>query len=242
MNTRSTVLATALGLAVCAGLAIAATTAVPPAAPAVPAAPAPAGPPGEIRARLAEKLGLTAEQQKAIDDLRAKQHAEMMALLTPEQQKKAEGMHGMMQERFHRFAEARQNGGRFGPDRGGPAGMRGPGGPAMSPRPPENPLEIIAKADRLKDRLAEKLQLTDAQRDQLEHLGRSFRTAQREAAQKHRDEMRAVLTPEQQQKLEKMTKQFHHGPAGGPPPFLSLSDEPDDRPDDFADAPPPEES
>lgn len=230
MNAKSTVLATALGFAVCAGLAIAATPAVTPAAPAVPAAPAPAGPPGEIRARLAEKLGLTAEQQKAIDDLHARQHAEMMALLTPEQQKKAEAMRGMRQERFQRFAQDRAPGGRF-------AGGRG--GPAMQPGPAENPLEIIAKADRLKDRLAEKLQLTDAQRDQLEHLGRSFRAAQREAAQKHRDEMRAVLTPEQQQKLEKMTKQFHRGPAGGPPPFLSMSDESDDRGDDFAGEPPP---
>lgn len=226
MNAKSTVLATALGFAVCAGLAIAATTVV-----------TPAGPPGEIRARLAEKLGFTAEQQKAIDDLHARQHAEMMALLTPEQQKKAEAMRGLMQERFQRFAQDRVPGGRFAGGRGGPAAHRG--GPAMQPGPAENPLEIIAKADRLKDHLAEKLQLTDAQRDQLEHLGRSFRAAQREAARKHRDQMRAVLTPEQQQKLEKMTKQFHRGPAGGPPPFLSMSDESDDRGDGVAGEPPP---
>ena len=234
MNAKSTVLATALGLAVFAGLAIAATTAVTPAASAVPAAPAPAGPAGEFRARIAEKLGLTAEQQKAIEELRAKQHAEMMALLTPEQQKKAEEMRGQFGERLERFAQARRH---FGRDA---AGMRGPGGPAMAHRPPQNPLETIAQADRIKDRIAEKLQLTDAQRDQLEHLGRAFRAAQRDAVKKHFDEMRAVLTPEQQQKFEEMKSQHRDGPRGGHPPVFGMNDGPDDE-TGFAPPPPPDE-
>jgi Spy/CpxP family protein refolding chaperone len=226
MNTKSTVLATALGLAACAGLAIAATTAATPAAPAVPAAPAPAGPPGEIRAHFAQKLGLTAEQQKAIDDLRAKQHAEMMALLTPEQQKQAAEMRGQMQERFHQFAQHRRAAGRFAGDRGGPA---------MQSRPAENPLETIAKAERIKDQIAIKLQLTDEQRDKLDHLGRAFRAQQRDAARKHMEEMRAVLTPEQQQKFEQLKRQ----PGRGHPPFVSRDDGPADDMD--GDLPPPDE-
>lgn len=246
MKTKSIFLATASGLAVFAGLAIAATTAVTPSASAVPAAPAPAAPGAEIRARLADKLGLTPEQRQAVEELRAKQHAELMALLTPEQQKQAEELRADMGERLHRFAGSRGRGEGFGRGPGGlrgPGGRserRGPGGPGMAPHGPQDPLATIAQADRIKDRLAEQLQLTDAQQDQLEHLGRGFRAAQRDAMKKHLEEMRAVLTPEQQQKWEQLKQRFARGPGGGRPPRFGMNPGPDvDRDGEFAGLPPP---
>lgn len=230
MNVKSPVFVTMLGLALASGLAIAATTATPPPAPAADPA-APAGPGATVKARLAEKLGLTPEQQKAVEDLRAKHRAEMMALLTPEQQKKAAEMREMFGERMHRFANARHHfgpgGAGFGREGFGPGAMghRGRRGPGFQPRPPENPMRVIAEADRIKDRIAEQLQLTDEQRDQLEHLDRAFRAQQREAAKKHRDEMRAVLTPEQQKKADELKKKFERRP--GHPPRMGFDGGPD---------------
>lgn len=200
-----------------------------------------------MRSRMAEKLGLSTDQQKAIDDLRTKQHAELQALkadqtlapearrdktqaiiesfraqmravLTPEQQQKVSDWRQHMRDHAGRFA-------------GGREGRRGP---AMQPGRPADPLAIIAMGDRIKDRIAEKLQLTDEQRDKLEHLGRAYRAQQREAAKKHLEEMRAVLTPEQQQKMDELKQHFRHGPAGDRPPFLGMSDTPGDEPDDAA--------
>lgn len=240
MNVKSPVFLTILGLALAGGLAIAATTPPTPSAP--PAAPAaPAGPGGGLKARLAEKLGLTPEQQKAIEDLRAKHRAEMMALLTPEQQKKAAEMREMFGERMHRFAEAHRP---FGPRGGGfgPGAMAQPGwrGPAFQPQPPENPMRVIAEADRIKDRIAKQLQLTDEQRDQLEHLDRAFRAQQRDAAKKHRDEMRAVLTPEQQKKSDELKEKFEHRP--GQPPRMGFNPGPAQDDDGPGALPAPEES
>ncbi len=190
---------------------------------------------------MAEKLGLSTDQQKAIDDLRTKQRADLQALkddqtltpearrdkaqaivencrtqmravLTPEQQQKMGDWRRHMRERADRFG-------------GGREGRRGP---AMQPGRPANPLAIIAMGDRIKDRIAEKLQLTDEQRDKLEHLGRAYRAQQREAAKKHLEEMRAVLTPEQQQKMEELKQHFHRGPGGDHPPFLGMNDTPGD--------------
>jgi Spy/CpxP family protein refolding chaperone len=216
MNTKSPVLLAVLGLALLSGLAIAATTSTPPPPAAVPAPP---GPPDEIRDRIAAKLGLSAEQQKAIEELRVKQRAEMMALLTPEQQQKAGEMRGQFGERLPRFAQGRRAGG--GDEHRGPA---------MRPGAPANPLAVVAMGERIKDRIAEKLQLTDEQRDKLEHLGRAFRAAQRDAVKKHLEEMRAVLTPEQQQKFEEMKQQHsRRGPQGGHPPTFGMNDDPDDE-------------
>ena len=227
MNIKSPVFLTVLGLALLSGFAIAATTATPPPA----AVPAPPGPADEIRDHLAAKLGLSAGQQKAIEELRVKQHAEMMALLTPEQQQKAGEMRGQFREHLQRFARGRP----FG-------GGEEPRGPALQPLPgaPSHPLEIVAMGERIKDRIAEKLQLTDEQQDKLEHLGRAFRASQRDAARKHLEEMRAVLTPEQQQKFEEMKQQHHVGAQRGPSPRFGLNDGPDDDLD--GGLPPPEES
>ena len=244
MKNRITVLASVLGLALLAGLSIAATSAP---APASAAAPEPGGPPADFHARMAEKLGLTADQEKKIGELRAAQRTEMQALgenkdlspdarhekaraifenyrtqihavLTPEQQKQADELRA-------RFAErARGNGRESRPrdeDRHGRA-----------MQPPADPRAVIAMADRIKDRMAEKLQLTDEQRDKLEHLGRAYRAQQRELAKKHHEEMRAVLTPEQQKKADELKERFHQragmrsGPEGGHPPLLGLNDEP----------------
>ncbi len=266
MNTKTPVLVTVLGLALLTGFSIAATTtAVPPPAPI--AAPAPAGPPDEFRARIAEKLGLSADQQKAIDDLRVKEraelqalddsknltpdvrrekaraifenfHAQMRAVLTPEQQQKMGEWRGHMMERGRMAGRPHQG---FAPGPGGQGDRRGP---AMQPTPPANPLAIVAMGERIKDRIAEKLQLTDEQRDKLDHLGRAYRAQQRDAAKKHLEEMRAVLTPEQQQKVEQWKQHFHRGPDGEHPPFLSMNEGPGDMAEDMAgDLPmPPEEN
>ena len=242
MNTKTPVLVTVFGLTLLTGLAMAATTtAVPPPAAATPT---PAGPPNEFRARLAEKLGLSADQQKVIGELHAKQRAELQALkdnpdlapearrekaralhegfrtqmhtvLTPEQQQKVGAWRGQVMQRAREAGRHPQG---FPPGRGGRGDQRGP---AMQPA--DNPLAIVAMGDRIKDRMAEKLQLTDGQRDQLEHLGRAHRAQQRDAAKKHQEDMRAVLTPEQLQKFEQLKQQSHRGPQGGRPPFLSLN-------------------
>ena len=235
MKTRIPVLVTALGLVLLAGLSIAATTTTTVAPP-----PVPAGPSDGFRARIAEKLGLSAEQQKAIDDLRARQRAEfqvlddskdlapdvrrdkargivdnyraqMRAVLTPAQQQKMAEWRGRMMERGGRFA-------------GGRGERRGP---------PANPLAAMAMGDRIKDRIAEKLQLTDEQRDKLEHLGRAYRAQQREVAKKHLEEMRAVLTSEQQQKVDQWKQHFQHGPAGDHRPFLSMNEGSGDAAEDM---------
>jgi Spy/CpxP family protein refolding chaperone len=93
-------------------------------------------------------------------------------------------------------------------------------------------MAIVAMGERIKDRIAEKLQLTDEQRDKLEHLSRDYRAQQRDLAKKHQEEMRAVLTPDQQKKAEEMKQHFRHGsgaqpgPHGGPPPLVSMDDGP----------------
>jgi Spy/CpxP family protein refolding chaperone len=242
MKSKTPVIITVIVLALVTGLSIAAATTVPP-PPATAAGPAPVGPPEGFRARIAEKLGLSADQQKAIDDLHAKQRAELQALtdnkdltpevrrekaraifdnyraqmravLTPEQQQQVGAWRGRMGDRAR---EAGRSGPALVPGRGNP---RGPGA---------NPLAIVAMGERIKDRIAEKLQLTDEQRDKLEHLGRAYRAQQREAAKKHLEEMRAVLTPEQQQKVEQWQQ---HARAGGHPPLLGMIDAPGDMPDD----------
>ena len=246
MKTKIPFLVSVLGLALVAGLAIAASN---PSAPAPAPVPAPAGPPDDFHARIAEKLGLSPDQQKTLADLRARQRSELQALgdnqdlapdarrdqartimenyrgqmravLTPEQQQKMGEWRGHLRERAGRFTRDNRPGGR--------KDLRGPG------RPPEHPLAIVAMGERIKDRIAERLQLTDEQRDKLEHLGRAFRAQQRAAAKQHRDEMRAVLTPEQQQKADAWQQHFQHGPDGGHPPFLSLGEEPSDLPDALA--------
>lgn len=241
MNAKISVLITLLGFAPLTGPAIAdITTAVPP-------TPTPACPSGAIRARMVEKLGLSADQQKSIDDLRARQQAELKALqenkdlasdvrrsraaaivenhraqmravLTPEQQQKMDAWRGHRRE----HAGARR-------------GLT---------RPPVNPLAVVAMGERIKDRIAEKLQLTDEQRDKLEHIGRAYRAQQREAAKKYFEEMRAVLTPEQRQKAGQWKQHFHPGPQDGTPPFLGMTEGPEDMPEDMAGDPPspPEET
>ena len=224
MNAKFPVVITVLGLALLSSLAIAATTSTP---PPPPVAPPPSGPADEIRDRIAAKLGLTVEQRKAVEELRARQHDEMMALLTPEQQKMAGEMRGQFEEHPQRPARGHRSGDRDGHR-----------GPAMQSRsePPANPLEIVAMGERIKDRIAERLQLTDDQQDKLEHLGRAYRATQRDAAKKHLEEMRAVLTPEQQQKFEGMKQAHRGGPRGGHPPLVGLNGGPEDA---NAFAPPP---
>jgi Spy/CpxP family protein refolding chaperone len=235
MKIKTPVIATVLGLVLLPGLALAAaTTAVP---PPTAAAPAPVGPSDEFLARAADKLGLSAEQQKTLADLHAKQRAELQALrasadltpdvrrdkaqaivesyraqmhavLTPEQQKLAGEWHGRAGQRFR---EAGQHDQGFFPGRNGSDDRREP---ALHPGRADNPLAIVAMGERIKDRIAEKLQLTDEQQDKLEHLGRAYRAQQRDAAKKHREELRAVLTPEQQQKVEQWKQHHGRGPGG----------------------------
>ena len=260
MKTKIAVLAAGLGIVTLAGLAYAATESTP--APATPAASAS---PGEgFQAHLAKKLGLSADQEKSIADLRAKERSEMQALhantgltpdarreqaraiaekyrgqisaiLTPEQQKKADEMRAHARKRFESFAERR------GPRR--PEGREGregrPHRPEMRPEFDRNPMAIIAMAERIKDRMAAELKLTDDQRDKLDHLARAYREEQRAAAQKHREEMRAVLTPEQQQKFDKMQARMHRRDAGGPPPFAGMNGRHRGRMGEMGEAQPP---
>ena len=268
MKNKTPILVSALGLAMLvAGISVAAAAdSLPP-----PAAPAPAGPQDDFRARIADKLGLSAEQQKKLAELRGKQRAEldalkadqslapdtrrekamavyenyrtqMKAVLTPEQQEKMAAFREKMGERM---AQRGHGPAQF---RGGPDGAGHGHGQMMQPQGHPNPLAIVAIGERIKDRMAEKLGLTNEQRDKLEHLGRDFRAQQRELAKKHLEEMRAVLTPEQQKKAEEFKQHFRHGgpnhppiaEMGGEPAGLmvaGLGEMPDDMPDDL---PPPD--
>jgi Spy/CpxP family protein refolding chaperone len=263
MKNKTSLLVSALGLAMLvAGISVAATAAD---SPPPPTAPAPAGPHDDFRAHVADKLGLSADQQKKLDELRGKQRAElealkadqslapdarrakamavfenyraqMKAVLTPEQQGKMASFREKMGQKM-----AQRGRGQF---RGGPGGAGH--GQMMQPQGHPNPMAIVAMGERIKDHLAEKLGLTNEQRDKLEHLGRDFRAQQRELAKKHMEEMRAVLTPEQQKKAEEMKQHFRHGAPGpdhrpvaemgGAPEGLLVADlgeMPDDIPDDL---------
>ena len=245
MKTKVQVLLSLGGLALLTGLLVAAIDASP--GPATPPPPEPGNFGEKLRAHLTEKLHLTADQQAKFDELRQKQRAElgalrdnqdlapadrrakagavmenyraqMHALLTPEQQKTADEMRAKMHQRSPAGRRPPGPGHEF---RGTPAG-----------HPPVNPMAIIAMGERLKDQMAEKLQLTNEQRDKLDHLGRDFRATQRAAMKAHLAEMRAVLTPEQQQKVEAWTAHQGRGMgghAGGlPRPPLGGEDDDDD--------------
>jgi Spy/CpxP family protein refolding chaperone len=224
MKTKTPVLLGALALALLSAVAIAATTNLPP--PAAPATPAPDSPRDDFRARILNIVGLNADQQKRIDELRAQQRAELQALngnkdlapdarrekaraivenyrtqmravLTPDQQKKVDEWRAHMAQRGRGAGWSGQ---------GRHPGSDAQRGPAM--QPPGNPLAIVAMGERIKDQMAERLQLTDEQRDKLEHLGRAYRAQQRDLAKKHLEEMRAVLTPEQQKKARNGSSTF----------------------------------
>ncbi|MFI5338030.1 MAG: hypothetical protein ACHQ5A_14670, partial [Opitutales bacterium] len=198
-----------------------------------------------IRQSVMAKLGLTSEQQKKIDALIAERdaalaalktdsslapgarhekaraimsdfHGRMLAELTPEQQKKAAEMRSEAAEHMRQRGWTREDHQPRRQDMGPRAGMR-------------NPLAIVAMGERIKDRIAEKLQLTDEQRDKLEHLGRAFRAQQREQMKKHLEEMRAVLTPEQQQKVDAWKQHLRRG-HGGPPAPKQVGFEDEDGP------------
>jgi Spy/CpxP family protein refolding chaperone len=241
MKTKQSVLLGLGGLALLSGLLAAAVDAPPP--PATPGHPPP--PRGELapraHTRLADQLGLTADQQAKFDELRQKQRAELdalrdnpeltpadrrakaraigenyraqrHALLTPEQQQKADELRARMPERRAHPGSRAQRGEHF-----------------------QQMMRAVAQGEQIKDRLAEKLQLTNEQRDKLERLGREFRAKQREAMKAHLAEMRAVLTPEQQEKVDEWKKgrgPGHFGPGRPddlPPPSPDGEDEGDEE-------------
>lgn len=208
--------------------------------------------PGPMIDMMAEQLGLSPDQKAKADEIMQKQRAAMRALhddnnlspedrrdkarelmastrdqmkglLTPEQQKKADELRHQVRERW------------TGPGPRGPMDShrrmgfapggqhRGPSWHGMMPGREQNPMHTLMMAEQIKDRMAERLGLTDEQRTKLDKMGRDFRVAQRDAMKKHRDEMRAVLTPEQQKKADEMKNHFQRGgrgwsrgPQGGP--------------------------
>lgn len=233
MKTKSQILLSLGGLTLITGLLVAAIDASPTPVPANPPLPSPPSAFGEkLRAQLTEKLHLTADQQAKFDVLMQKQRTELgalrdnkdlspadrrakagavmegyrgqvHALLTPEQQKTADEMRGkMQQQRAHAGRQMPGGGHEMG---GAPAG-----------HPPVNPMAIIAQGERLKDQMAEKLKLTNEQRDKLDHLGRDFRAKQRQEMKAHLAEMRAVLTPEQQGKVDAWKAHQGQGKGRGP--------------------------
>jgi protein CpxP len=261
MKTKPALIFSFLGLTLLAGLILRAADPTP-AAPATPAAfsAAVATPDrkDEFRARMARRLGLTADQQTKLDDLRQKQHAAMdavlqdgnltadakrakmkevaasyreqrLAVLTPEQKEKI----ARVREHF------RKGGPRFAHFRG--AGQRGLG-PVMPGSPDFGPLAgELGLRECMKDRIAEKLGLTDEQRDKIEHIGRDTRAKQRDLLKSYHDQVRGVLTPEQLKQVDEW-KELHRR---GHPPFRAMFDGPAREGDDMAlptpadDMPPP---
>ena len=226
----------------------AASTPTPTPTPATPppAAPKTAPHPGDkFAALMAEKLGLTPEQKSKIDGLREEgraafaalqadqslstddrrakgralfeaQREKMKAVLTPEQQMKA--------------AQAREH---FMGNR-----PHGPGGPGRGRHDQPNPERMRFMAERahkmmerMHERRADMLGLTDDQRAKMRLI--AFQHHEKEIALQKgmREEMEAVLTPEQKAKAKEMKErhgEMRHGPHGpqadddddkkGPPP------------------------
>jgi Spy/CpxP family protein refolding chaperone len=212
------------------------------------------GGPGPMVDMMAEKLGLSSDQKAKADDIMQKQRTalealhnnkdlspeqrrdkarelmtstrdQMKALLTPEQQKKAEELRGQVRERWagpggpgHRKHMGMERRGPMGPHgRMGfaPGGQHGgPGRHGMMQGGPQNPMRTLMMAEQIKDRMAEKLGLSEEQRAKMEKMGREFRAAQRDAVKQHREAMRAVLTPEQQKKADEMKEHFMRGGPG----------------------------
>ena len=221
---------------------------------------------GPLADQMAERLGLSADQKAKADEIMQKQRTamealhndknlspedrrakarelmtstrdQMKALLTPEQQKKAEELRSQVRERWagpgpRGHMERRAPMGPHGRMGFAPGGMQHRAPHGMMPGRPQNPMHTVMMAEQIKDRMAEKLGLTDEQRTKLDKMGRDFRAQQREAVKKHREAMRAVLTPEQQKKADEMKRHFERGargwgrgPHGGP-------GGPDARPDE----------
>lgn len=222
-------------------------------AAADPVPPPTADPHAGLRAQVGEKLGLSADQQTKLDALHVQQRADlealkankdlsreqrrekamavlknyrgqMRAVLTPEQQEKM----GVIREKFVDKIGQRAHGANRFHQAGGKRQGAGPGhGQAMPPQRQPDPRQIVAMGERIKDHMAAKLGLTDEQRDKLDHLGREFRAQQRALAKQHMEAMRAVLTPEQQQKAQELKQ---HSPRGGRghQPRVGLNDEPEE--------------
>ncbi len=256
MKTKVTPTLSLLGLTLLAGLILHAADAPSTApSPAATASDMPAATPDkrkdEFRARMAQRLGLTADQQAKLDALHQKQRAEIdailqdnsldadakrakmrgvadschkqrLAILTPEQQEKIGRFREHFKEGGPRFARFQGEGHRgFGP-------MMAGGGPGFGPLAGE-----LGPRENMKDRIAEKLGLTDDQRDKMEHIGRDIRAKQRELMKSYHDQMRAVLTPEQQKQADDWKEQR----GAGHPPFHAMFDGPARGDDDLAPAP-----
>lgn len=244
MKNQKAILGSALGLALLvaiASVAMAAADATP-----APAPTKPHDPHGELRARVGEKLGLTVEQQSKLEAIRAQQRGELEALrnnadLAPEARRaqaaeiirnRGEQMKAVLSpEQQVKMATLRQH--LKNRARDGVRQHQAQGGRPNPPRPPglqaqrqPNPLAIVAMGERIKDQMAEKLGLTNEQRDKLERLGRDFRAQQRAQVKKHLEEMRAVLTPEQQKKADQMKKHFRRGQPRHPAQ-VGMNDQPD---------------
>lgn len=199
-----------------------------------------------LRERAAERLDLTTEQRAKLDALRAARRAEIGAVLqdqslgeaqrrekiraiakagfaeaeqvlTPEQQEKAK--HLWQAAKKHREAQGKKFA--QGPGQRGPAPA--PGFRAPMPARPESGAHLRAE-------MAARLDLTPEQRKQLADL--RFQLEEKELAlhkemQALRAQMKAVLTPEQQKKLEHLRGRQPAGFPGagfGPGPRVSVRD------------------
>lgn len=213
-----------------------------------PATPAPKhGAPGDkvgfLRGRAAEKLGLTSEQQAKLDAVREKHRGEVGAILqdkslTEEQRRekiRAAVKAGFeeaktvltpeQQEKAKKFMQhARQN---RGPKHGGYAQRPGFKGPAHGARPGLHtarhaPGPMMQQAPgMMRAEIAQRLDLSAEQRKQLSDL--RFQLEEKELAHLKdvkalREQMKSVLTPEQQKKVEHFRHQRgpQHGRWGGP--------------------------
>lgn len=174
------------------------------------------------------KLNLTEKQQAQIDQLHQqawedvmnaetreakglifkKLHDDMQQVLSEEQQEQLDQM------RKEGMGRMMKGGGMRGPGMGPMAGPQGPGGPGMG-------FGMM--------QMFEKLNLTDAQKDTIEQLHQTAREeaaaaeepeAKRAIFQKLRQDVRAVMTAEQQEQLDQMREEgmgrMMQGPGMGP--------------------------
>ncbi|RYY99765.1 MAG: hypothetical protein EOO11_03830 [Chitinophagaceae bacterium] len=147
-------------------------------------------------------------QRKAIHQ---KYSAERKALLTPEQQQKtAQFRDGMRGGRGERGAAGRDTIGRRGGDRGH-RGERGEGFAKM-----QQELNLSAEQQqRMKTVNTEFRTKMEALRNDQSLSQEQRRSKHQELAQAHREQLKAILTPEQQEKAKSLRKGSRKGRKGG---------------------------
>lgn len=156
---------------------------------------------GEMRDRMAKELNLSADQKQKMESLH-KDFAEKMkglkddsGLTKEARQTKVKEMRDQQMAEMNKILTPEQQ--------TKMKEMRGKRGSEDLKRPGMKGREMTMRGgkDRMKD-----LNLTDDQKEKIKGINEDFRTKSKDLADKHREALAKVYTPEQQQKLKEMKK------------------------------------